>query len=208
MLPFDWLKVSEAYFCCKQKHSWFYYVFTMPFVYDDIYEICKERRFLIDWLQGRGLLGDFSGICECCFEGKVKLVEDKSYSKDGVVWRCTNRKCNKKVSIREGSWFSGSHLLLEQIVKLTYYWVYSLPNDHISRELKIGSEHTLVDWKNFAREVCLEILQQDNCKIGGIGKVVEIDESKFGKRKYHRGKRVDGIWVFGGIERDSKQCFF
>ena len=80
MLQFDWLKVSEAYFRCKQKHSWFYYVFTMPFVYDDIYEICKERRFLIDWLQGRGLLGDFSGICECCFEGKVKLVEDKSYS--------------------------------------------------------------------------------------------------------------------------------
>ena len=74
--------------------------------------------------------------------------------------------------------------------------------------LKIGSEHTLVDWKNFAREVCLEILQQDNCKIGGVGKVVEIDESKFRKRKYHRGKRVDGIWVFGGIERDSKQCFF
>ena len=63
--------------------------------------------------------------------------------------------------------------------------------------LKIGSEHTLVDWKNFAREVCLEILQQDNCKIGGVGKVMEIDESKFGKRKYHRGKRVDGIWVFG-----------
>ena len=94
------------------------------------------------------------------------------------------------------------------IVKLTYYWVYSLPNDHISRELKIGSEHTLVDWKIFAREVCLEILQEDNCKIGGIGKVVEIDESKFGKRKYQRGKRVDGIWVSGGIERDSKQCFF
>ena len=198
MLQFDWLEVSEAYFRCKQKHSWFYYVFfTMPFVYDDIYEICKERRFLIDWLQGRGLLGDLSGICECCFEGKGKLVEDKSYSKDGVVWRCTNRKCNKKVSIREESWFSGSHLLLEQIVKLTYYWVYSLPKDHISRELKIGSEHTLVDWENFAREVCLENLQQDNCKIGGIGKVVEIDESKFGKSKYHRGKRVDGIWVFG-----------
>ena len=39
---------------------------------------------------------------------------------------------------------------------------------------------------------------------------MEIDESKFGKRKYNRGKRVDGVWVFGGIERDSNppKCFF
>jgi transposase-like protein len=34
---------------------------------------------------------------------------------------------------------------------------------------------------------------------------VEIDESKFGKRKYHRGHRVDGVWVFGIIERESGQ---
>lgn len=40
------------------------------------------------------------------------------------------------------------------------------------------------------------------------GKIVEIDQSKFRKRKYHRGRRVDGCWVFGGIERDSNKCFF
>jgi transposase-like protein len=180
----------------------------MPFVYDDIYEICKNRRFLIDWLQGKVLLGNFNSICDICGEGSFRLVEDSSYSKDGVVWRCTNRKCNKKISIREGSWFSKSHLLLEQIVKLTYYWIYDLPGDFISRELKLGSEHTIVDWRNFAREVCLCILQQDNEKIGGPGKIVEIDESKFGKRKYHRGKRVEGVWIFGGIERETKRCFF
>ena len=56
----------------------------------------KKDDFLIDWLQGRGLYGDYFWIYECCFEGKVKIVEDKSYSKDSVVWRCTNRKCNKK----------------------------------------------------------------------------------------------------------------
>ena len=39
---------------------------------------------------------------------------------------------------------------------------------------------------------------------------MEIDESKFRKRKYHRGKRVQGVWVFGRIERDSSpiKCFF
>ena len=44
-------------------------------------------------------------------------------------------------------------------------------------------------------------------KIGGIGKVVEIDESKFGRRKYYRGHRVEGQWIFGGIERGSGKCF-
>ena len=45
-------------------------------------------------------------------------------------------------------------------------------------------------------------------KIGGPGKIIEIDESKFGKRKFHKGRRVDGVWVFGGIERETKNCFF
>jgi len=36
---------------------------------------------------------------------------------------------------------------------------------------------------------------------------VEIDESKFGKRKYHRGHRVEGAWVFGGYERGSGKVF-
>ena len=55
-------------------------------------------------------------------------------------------------------------------------------------------------WYNFAREVCLQIAILDNEQIGGPGIVVEVDESKFGKRKYNRGSKVDGCWVFGGIE--------
>ena len=64
-----------------------------------------------------------------------------------------------------------------------------------------------MDWCNFAREVCATILENNTEAIGGEGKIVKIDESKFGKRKYHRGRRVDGVWVFGGIERGSRKCF-
>ena len=78
----------------------------------------------------------------------------------------------------------------------------------MTRELRIGSEYTLVDWYNFIREICVEIIQRDSEQIGGDRKEVEIDESNFGKKKYHRGKRLDGVWVFGGIERQSKKCFF
>ena len=36
---------------------------------------------------------------------------------------------------------------------------------------------------------------------------MEIDESKFGKSKYGRGREIEGVWVFGGIERESKKSF-
>ena len=37
--------------------------------------------------------------------------------------------------------------------------------------------------------------------------MVEIDESKFGRQKYNRGRVVPGSWVLGGVERNSKRCF-
>jgi hypothetical protein len=37
---------------------------------------------------------------------------------------------------------------------------------------------------------------------------VQIDETKLGKRKYHRGHRVEGAWVVCGIEKTvDKRAF-
>ena len=86
---------------------------------------------------------------------------------------------------------------------LTYFWVYRAEQDFVKHELGI-SHTTIVDWYNFSREVCISILEVYSRQIGGPGKVVETDESKFGKKKFHKGRRVDGVWVFGGIQRDTK----
>ncbi|KAL1130115.1 hypothetical protein AAG570_013054, partial [Ranatra chinensis] len=43
--------------------------------------------------------------------------------------------------------------------------------------------------------------------IGGPRTIVEIDESKFGKRKYNRGHFVKGQWVLVGIERNTNKMF-
>jgi len=37
--------------------------------------------------------------------------------------------------------------------------------------------------------------------LGGCDVVVGLDESKFGKRKYSKGHRVEGVWILGMVER-------
>jgi len=58
---------------------------------------------------------------------------------------------------------------------------------------------------HFCRELCEVVLFEKREKLGGSGKIVEIDESKIGKRKYHRGQVVEGQWVFGGIEMNMQK---
>ena len=46
---------------------------------------------------------------------------------------------------------------------------------------------------------------EKQCSVDGPGKVIEIDESKFGKSKYERGRKVEGKWVFEIYERGTKK---
>lgn len=79
----------------------------------------------------------------------------------------------------------------------------NLPLNVIGKYLKINFNH---DFSNFCREVNYDDLMINMKPIGGPGQIVEIDESKFGKRKHHRGKRVEGQWIFGGFEWESREC--
>ena len=90
--------------------------------------------------------------------------------------------------------------------KFTYWWCQDLTQWQIKQQLELGS-HAAVDWDIFGREVCEVALFDGREKIEGPGTLVKIDESKIGKRKYHRGYFVEGQWVFGGIEEDSRKCF-
>ena len=64
-----------------------------------------------------------------------------------------------------------------------------------------------MDWYNFCRKVCTDAVQKNFEPIGGIGEEVEINESKFGKRKYNKGRPVKGVWVFAGIDKKTKSAF-
>eukprot|EP00731_Ephydatia_muelleri_P003668 Em0001g3668a len=93
-----------------------------------------------------------------------------------------------------------SHLEIQVILRLLHLWSTKTPVGKAQDEVKVGSA-TAVDWYNYIRDICIQFFIDHPAVVGGPGKEVEIDESKFGKRKYNRGRAVEGHWVFGGMER-------
>ncbi|XP_039281132.1 uncharacterized protein LOC120350666 [Nilaparvata lugens] len=116
------------------------------------------------------------------------------------------RKCNFSQCLRKGTFFAKSNLQLWQILGFVLLWTRNVPSSALMIEVEIYN-NTAVDWGSFCREVAFHAISEQKEKIGGEGHVVQIDESKFGKRKYNRGKRVEGQWVFGGIDVGTGHCF-
>ncbi|CAM1326036.1 Uncharacterised protein r2_g3502 [Pycnogonum litorale] len=127
---------------------------------------------------------------------------------DKFRWRCNRHNFTK--SLRVDSFFDKSHLSLSQIALIAYMWSRDSPQKDIQWEANVN-KNTVVDWCSFLREVCEQHLEANPEELGGIDDngepiVVEIDESKFFHRKYHRGQWREGHWVFGAIERDTGRC--
>ncbi len=78
---------------------------------------------------------------------------------------------------------------------------------HRSSPADSTSGSTIVDWKNFVREIYGEYFSTQPAVIEGIGHIVEIDESAWTKRKQNQGCQVSNQWVFDGIDRDIRDCF-
>jgi transposase-like protein len=115
-------------------------------------------------------------------------------------------------SVRDGSFFARSHLTIRQIVIMVYCWSCDMPQQQMAREAGVLDLGAIVDWCNFMREDAEKWLDSHSTQIGGMDVngdpiVVEIDETKYFHRKYHRGQWRDGHWVFGGVERESGKCF-
>jgi transposase-like protein len=72
-----------------------------------------------------------------------------------------------------------------------------------SLDEEITSSETIADWYSYCREltiVGLDRLYEGTGKIGGPGHIIEIDESKIGKRKYNVGRIVEGQWLLGILD--------
>ena len=79
---------------------------------------------------------------------------------------------------------SNSKLEKRQILDLAYFWSQELnPHSFLRRHCKFANESIIVDRKNFVRDICGEYFLRHPAAIGGMGRIVEIDESACTKRK-------------------------
>ena len=87
------------------------------------------------------------------------------------------------------------------------YWITTIQAIFLSVNLKsfsilFNQNHKTI--KKFVKRLNEEAKEKyfsNLAIIGGENVIVEADESKFGKRKHHRGHYVEGVWVLGMVER-------
>lgn len=132
---------------------------------------------------------------------------NSSLYREAKLYRCINRQCRKSISIFKDSFFAKNHIKCSDALLIGYFWLCKSTYTNIIN-ITGHSSHTITNFMKYFRQLVINTLDNDETIIGGSDIIVEIDESKFGKRKYNQGHKVDGVWIVGGIERTSeKKCF-
>jgi hypothetical protein len=118
----------------------------------------------------------------------------------GTIFKCTKNGCRKRISIFANSFFSRLKTPLCKVLQVGYLRLIKCPSGGIAAYTGLH-KHATADLLLYYRQLVASSLNEEDTRVGGEGVVVELDESKFGKRKYHRGHMVEGVWVLGGVER-------
>jgi hypothetical protein len=139
-------------------------------------------------------------ICEQCHNVMILKPNRNAY-------RCSNRLCNKEKSMRANTFFWQARIPLDKLLLLACLWLNKTGRDTAATMSEI-SNRTVTEYFAHLKQLVADDVEENQAIIGGPGIIVEADESKFGRRKYNRGRRVEGCWVFGGVERtEERKCF-
>jgi transposase-like protein len=159
--------------------------------------ILFEEDKCIEFLFDQGILYQQQ---PCFFCGGQTTRHEKRF-------RCRRKQCRKSASILSDSFFAKEKLSVDKALLIGYLWLVRA-NYSTIKAMTGQASSTVTTYMSFYRSLVSECLLDTDQRIGGEGVIVELDESKFGKRKYNRGHHVEGVWVVGGVERTRERRVF
>ena len=162
--------------------------------------LCVNPLTVVGFLQENGVLSS-NFYCSAC-SAWMSLVQNEARL-DKFIMRCTS--CRSELSIRHGSILSKSKLTLKQFVYFCCFWCLKISAKQLGELLSL-SDKTLTKYMRMCQGVCSWQLQRLDMRIGGIGRIVQIDESVIYRAKHHRGHALfeQKKWMFGMYDVESK----
>lgn len=169
---------------------------------------CKSEDFIKTFLKAHEVVPQ---VRECPVGHVIHL------DKKGKAFRCQRRdeatgiRCSWYRSRYHNTFLHRTKIKLDVLLILAAHWLFTAPPRHhrLALEGKMTGR-TLVELERRFRVLIVRwrAKSKSSEQIGGEGKIVEIDEAKFGSRKFNMGRRVKGQWVFGGRERGDRTKMF
>lgn len=170
----------------------------------DLYPLLSNTAASIDWARDNGLLAK-NVKCPTC-GNDMKLA--KHGGDDHQIWECTRTvdkiRHHKRVSIRDGSIFSGTHITIRTAILLIYEWSRETSVSDCAYDFDL-SKKCVVEWfSKMRRIVGKEVKELSQSRLlGSDTDIVEIDEAQIGRRKAHKGRKRKEVWVFGAVIRGT-----
>lgn len=180
--------------------------------YEEIVILCMDRERTLQFLIDYNVISAHAS-CEKCGSDMTRApysTQFKCRKRTGYK-DCHKRtnfvQCNTSKSIFKGTIFSNSNIPIERSIKIIAQYILNpkitletLSFEHRISKVSVGR---LVKKVNMVLRHWCELRTAEG--LGGVGRVVEVDETRIGGRKYNRGRETKGQWIFGIYDRFSGQ---
>lgn len=167
----------------------------------------EDNTECIRWCMSNGLLLSQK---HCRLHRCQRTLRDLDATSRIPFWYCG--KCNNRKSMFAGSIFADTKLSIQKVLMIAYSYANNCSYEDARRNCAFSADdldltnRTLAHWYHLFREIVAEDhLNQSatGSKIGGQGRIVQVDEVMLGRRKYNRGRLVESTWVLGMIDEDG-----
>lgn len=116
------------------------------------------------------------------------------------------QRCNSKLNLKINNFFDNRTISKPNICRFfSYKLSLQPPQGFFMKELDI-SDPTTANLNKLFRRICLLHINNNFDKIGGVRKIVEVDETRFGPGVGSAGAE-SGYWVVGCSCRETKMTF-